>query len=512
MSARTVVISPAPTANGDLHLGHIAGPFLAADVHTRYARSQGREVVLGTGFQDTSTFVVTTAHRRGVTPAELVATSAAQISASLAAMGIGVDGYTGDDDRFTKWVVDFIGRLYSAGKLELRTMKFPYSSRTGQFLVDGFASGGCPECLAECCAGLCESCGQLVAAGDLLDVRSTLDPTEPVVLREADVLVLPVERYRSQLREHFAAHASGLRPHMAQALEQMLARPLPDFPVTYPISWGIEVPFPEVAGQRVNPNAEPMAWSMHCSALSSEARGAAAGAEDALWLAGAGSEIVYFLGFDNIYPFAIAGPAMLLASEGRYDLPARYLTNEFYELDHRKFSTSRGHVVWSRELAAEVPRDLIRFHLAATSPEHQRTSFGREALVRVTSSRLVEPWNVVADKVNRWVGRGPLPVSSRSRRGAARMAERFAASYELAGFSLNRAAETIADQLARLAGREVTAASAGDFCFEVDRLLRGAAPILIDLAAEVLGEDGGAEARSFTPVALPRLASAEVRS
>ena len=169
-------------------------------------------------------------------------------------------------------------------------------------------------------------------------------------------------------------------------------------------------------------------------------------------------------------------------------------------------------MVWSRELAAEVPRDLIRFHLAATSPEHQRTSFGREALVRVTSSRLVEPWNVVADKVNRWVGRGPLPVSSRSRRGAARMAERFAASYELAGFSLNRAAETIADQLARLASREVTAASAGDFCFEVDRLLRGAAPILIDLAAEVLGEDGGAEARSFTPVALPRLASAEVRS
>jgi len=507
MSARTVVISPAPTANGDLHLGHIAGPFLAADVHTRYARSQGREVLLGTGFQDTSTFVVTTAVRRGVTPEELVATSAAQIAASLAAVGIGVDGYTGDDDRFTKWVVDFVARLHSAGKLELRTMKFPYSPKSGQFLVDGFASGSCPECLADCCAGLCESCGQLVAAGDLLDVRSTLDSTDPVELREADVLVLPVEKYRAGLQAHFAAHASGMRPHMAQAMASMLARPLPDFPVTYPTSWGIEVPFPEVAGQRVNPNAEPMAWSMHATAL---AAGSAAGSsEDELWLAGAGSEVVYFLGFDNIYPFAIAGPAMLLALDGRYDLPARYLTNEFYELDHKKFSTSRGHVVWSRELAAEVPRDLIRFHLAATSPEHQRTSFSRDALTRVTSARLVEPWNRVADKVNRFVGLGPLPVSPRSRRAAARMASRFAESYELDGFSLNRAAETITEQLARLDARTVTGADAGGFCFEVDRLLRGAAPILVDLAERVLGEDAGADAESFTPARLPRLREAE---
>ena len=186
-----------------------------------------------------------------------------------------------------------------------------------------------------------------------------------------------------------------------------------------------------------SPNAEPMAWSMHCSALSAESRGNGTGTEDALWLAGGGSEIVYFLGFDNIYPFAIAGPAMLLAFDGRYELPTRYLTNEFYELDHRKFSTSRGHVVWGRELAAEVPRDLIRFHLASTSPEHQRTSFSRDGLVRVTESRLVGPWNRIADRVGQWAGRA-LPVSERSRRAAARIVDRFAACYELDGFSLNR--------------------------------------------------------------------------
>jgi methionyl-tRNA synthetase len=511
MSARTLVIAPAPTANGDLHLGHLAGPFLAADVYTRYARSQGREVLLGTGFQDTSTFVVTTARRRGVRPADLVATSAAQIASTLRAAGISVDGYTGDDDRFTGWVVDFLGRLYDTGRLELRTMKFPYSERTGQFLVDGFAVGGCPECLADGCAGLCESCGALVSAGDLIGLRSALDPDDPVTLREADVLVLPVERYRDRLREHFATHAAGMRPHMAQAMAGMLARPLPDFPVTYPIEWGIRVPFAGVAGQVVNPNAEAMAWSMHCSALAAEGRGVATDAEDELWLAGSGSEIAYFLGFDNIFPFAIAGPAMLMAFGDRYELPGFYLTNEFYELDHQKFSTSRGHVVWGRDLAAEVPRDLIRFHLAATSPEHQRTNFSRDALTRVTTMRLVEPWNRVAERVNRRAGHGPLPVPTASRRAAARMAERFAAAYELPGFSLNRAAEAIADHLARLAGRPpaVTDAEAGGLCYEVLALVRAAAPILIDLADEVLGDDPGPAptgVTSITPAVLPRLA------
>ncbi len=514
MSARTVIISPAPTANGDLHLGHLAGPFLAADVHARYARARGREVLLGTGFQDTSTFVVTTAHRLGVEPARLVADSAAAIESTLRCLGIGVDGYTGDDDRFTAWVVEFLARLRAAGVLRVRPVALPYSERTGRFLVDGFASGGCPHCLAEGCAGLCESCGHVVAAGDLIGVRSTLDPDDPVVLREVEVLVFPLEPYRERLRAHHTEHAAGMRPHLAQALQRVLARPLPDFPVTYPIPWGIAAPFAEVPGQVVNPNAEPMAWSMHCSALAARNRGAEVAGEDELWLAGGGSEIVYFLGFDNFYPFAVAGPAMLMALGDRYELPTRFLTNEFYQLDDEKFSTSRGHVISGRDLAARVPRDLIRFHLAASSPEHQRTSFGMDALRRVTQQRLVAPWNRLAQEVDRWVGRGPLPVSAHARAAAARTAEQFAACYELEWFSLNRAAEAITDQLARLDRGPVAEADAGDLCFEVGWLVRQAAPILVDLATAVLGAGGGpgadpAATTSVTPVALPRLAGVE---
>jgi methionyl-tRNA synthetase len=509
MSDRVMVISPAPTANGDLHLGHIGGPFLAADVYRRYQRALGREVSLGTGFQDTSTYVVTTANRLGMTPKSLVARSAAQIEATLTTMGIDVDGFTGDDGRFVKGVLDFLERLHAAGKFRLRTMLFPYSPCTGEYLVDGHVRGGCPFCLADGNGGLCESCGHPIAPGELVDPRSVIHPDEPVEMREATVLVLPMEDYRDQLREYYASHTWAIRPHMAQLIEEILARPLRDYPITYPISsWGIPAPFPEVAGQVINPNAETMGWSIHCTALSAERSGAAPAAEDQLWLADAGTRVVYFLGFDNTYPFAVVGLTMLLASDGRYLLPDAFVTNEFYELDNEKFSTSRGHVVWGTDLAAQTPRDLIRFHLAATSPEHQRTDFSRAALARVTESRLVRPWNRIAARVDEWVGGGPRPVSDRSRVAATRIVARFAACYELAGFSLNRAAQTLTEQLLRLDQWAAHPDAAGDFCHQVEVVLRCAAPILIDLAGQTLTDpaiSGCESATSITPGRLSRL-------
>lgn len=509
MNDTTLIISPAPTANGDLHLGHIAGPFLAADVHARYLRSTGRRALLATGTQDTSTYVVTTARRRGLPPRELARRSTAQVEVSLAAMGIACDAFTRDEDAFSKTLLQFVEGLYASGKLELRRMSFPYNPATGEFLADGFAQGACPRCLASGCAGLCESCGSVVAAGDLIDALDSLDPSAPVEAREVEVLVLPLEQYRERLRAHFAAHQRSMRPHMAQALAEMLSRPLADFPVTFPISWGVPAPFPEVSGQSINPNAEPAAWSIYCGAVASEQSGAVGSSDDELWRADAGTRVVYFLGFDNTYPFAVAATAMLMATEGRYVLPADFVTNEFYELDNAKFSTSRGHVVRAGDLAATVPRDLIRFYLSATSPENQRTSFTHEALTQVTTTRLVQPWNRIADRMETLLGGEALTVSVRSRLAAERVRSRFAACFELDYFSLTRAAEVLTDQLARLAAWEITD-DAGDFCHEVEVVLRCAAPILVDLAGEVLTDlafptVGGPT--SVTPFALPSLVS-----
>jgi len=504
---RLMVISPGPTANGDLHLGHLAGPFLAADIFTRYARAVGKDVLFGTGVHSTQNYIVTTARRLGMRPEDLRDRSAGQIEKTLAAVGIEADGFVRFDDRYLETVMAFFDRLHAGGKLRLRRMRFPYSARSGEYLTDAYVRGGCSICMADGCAGLCENCGHWVASGDLIDPRSALHPGDPVELREEEVLVLPLEEHRDGLVDYFARHGASLRPRMAQLIEEMLSRPLPDYPVTLPISWGIPAPFPEVAGQVIYSDAETIAWSMHCTALSAEGRGAVSGTGEELWFSEAGTKVVYFLGSDAGSAFAVVGVAMLLALGG-YVLPEQFVTNEFYELDNDKFSTSRGHLVTGRQLASEVPKDLIRFYLAATSPEFQRTNFTREALARVTERRLVGPWNRVAAKVDRWAGRGALPVSERSRTAAARIVERFAAAYDIRWFSLTSAAFTLTEQLARLDRWEVRPGEAGDFCHEVDVFLRCAAPILIDLA-EALPDTvipGRPDAMAFTPGRLPRLA------
>ncbi|WP_314244924.1 class I tRNA ligase family protein [Streptomyces kutzneri] len=505
---RTLVIAPGPTANGDLHLGHLAGPFLAADVCARYARSTGQDVLFGTGVHFTQNYIVTTARRLGVPPEELRVRSAAQVEETLAAVGIEPDGFVRFGDRYVKTVRHFFERLHSMGKLRLRAVKFPYAPHTGEYLTDAYVRGGCPVCLAEGCAGLCENCGHWIASADLIAPRSTLDPDGPVELREQQVLVLPLEDHREALVEYFAGRGTTMRPRLAQMIEEILARPLPDYPVTLPISWGIPAPFPEVAGQVIYADAETIAWSMHGTALAAERRGAVLAADDELWFSDAGTQVAYFFGSDAGFAFAVAGAAMLLALGG-YTLPEHFVTNEFYELDHDKFSTSRGHVVTGRELAAEVPRDLVRFYLAATGPDFQRTNFNRAALEHVTGTRLVQPWNRVVDKVAAWADRGPLPVSGRSRAAAGLMLERFAAAYDVRRFSLTSVAFTLSEQLARLDRWEAGPGDAGDFCHEVEVFLRCAAPVLIDLAGEALPErtiPARPETTQVTPVRLPRLA------
>lgn len=496
MAKRTVVLVPSPNANGDLHVGHLAGPFLASDTYVRFLRATGEQVLYATGLQETQTFVVSTARRLGTTTDQLCALSSTAVQRTLAAMGISIDAFAHGDDRFRRDVLDFLGRLRAAGKLRLKEMPFLYSTRTGEYLVDGYVRGACPVCLADGCGGVCESCGHPIYPGDLINPRSTADPDDVLVLRDVPVLVMPVEEYREQIAAFFDGQAELLRPHMLQAVREMLAKPLADYPITYPIGWGVPTPFPEVAGQVVSPWAEVMGWVFQASALAGEAHGMRLAADDELWLAGSGTNTVYFCGFDNTHPFAILGFAQLMACGGRYVLPQALVTNEFYELDNDKFSTSGGHVLGGLQLATTFPRDSIRFYLASTSPEYQRTNFSLAAMTSVVARRLSGPWNRLADAVNARLdsgensGDGMLAVSARARANAAAMVDRFHANYRLPGFSLNRTAETIVsqlDRLQRLATSATATAGIGDICHEVEVFVRCAAPVLIDLADRVLG-------------------------
>lgn len=496
---RVVIIGPPPTPNGDLHVGHIAGPYLAADIHARYLRLTGRRVIYTSGTDDSQTYVVATAARKGTTPPALAAESWHRIRATFERAGIALDGFAPFDGGYRAAVLDFVTRLHAAGKLRRRTVRLPYATRSAQFLVEGLVSGDCPLCLATSRGGLCETCGHPNNFDELLEPRSTIDPSEEVVPREATILVLPLEDYREQLTAYHTAMEAAWRPHIVQLMRELLARPLPDFPITYPLSWGIPAPFPETPGQVLNAWAEGMPASMYCTAVAQRELGEDPATDDEAWLAGSGTRLVYFLGFDNAYFWAVTHLALLLAHDGRYVLPQQVVCNEFYELENEKFSTSSGHVVWVADLLEEVPRDLVRFYLALSAPEHARTNFSRAALEKVTGERLVEPWNELANRLAKavaefGVGGDTLPVSAQARGRCATMAARFAACYELDGFSLHRAADLVVQHVDRLRRRATALpgdgqgraggdapALLGDLFAEVRTLAAAASPILADL-------------------------------
>jgi methionyl-tRNA synthetase len=530
-SRPVVIIGPPPTPNGDLHVGHMAGPYLAADVHARYLRAQGRPVIYATATDDSQTYVLASARKLGTTPEALARTSWHEIGRTLDVMDIAVDGFAPIGDDYRAAVLDFLTELYAAGKFRLRTVRLPYSEKHGEFLMEGLIEGECPVCLAESRGGQCETCGHAIDVDELIDPRSRLDPTDVLTTREAQILVLPMEEYRDRLTAYHRSREPHWRPHVVQLARELLARPLPDFPITYPTGWGIPAPFAETPGQVINAWAEGMAQWMYCTTHAARRMGQEVGAYDEPWRAERDIQLVYFLGFDNGYICGMAHVALLLAHEGRYVLPDTIVSNEFYELENEKFSTSKGHVVRVQDLLAEVPRDLVRFYLALTCPEHQRTNFSRTALDEITARRLVEPWHRLAELLGRAAaldGAAALPVSAAARGRVAAMLERFRACYELPGFSLTRAADLVVVQLDRLLRRasrlgglvEANAAGGreqlGDLFLEVNALVTGAAPIMTDLAAAVARAGGviGAfgpdalDVPAVAPFALPPIAGA----
>ena len=522
-----IVLGPNPTPNGGMHLGHIAGPYLAGDVYARYQRARGRDVIFSTGTDDSQTFVLATARRRGVSPEELCVSSTEAIREALTAIGISFDGFGPFDDTYRATVLDYFAALHAAGKFRLRTVRMPFLERTGEFIVEGLIEGDCPVCLSSSRGGLCETCCHPNNFDELIDPHSTIDRGEIPVTRPATILVFPMEEYRERLIAYHEAWAPYWRPHMVQMVRELLSRPLADLPVTYPISWGMPAPFPETPGQVLNAWLELIPAGMYTTSYCAARRGRDI-PPGQLWLPAENRRLVHFLGFDNAYFFCLAHMALLMAhGDDAYIRPEWILANEFYELESEKFSTSAGHVVSVQDLLSEVPRDVARLYLALTAPEYQRTTFSRAGLDKIASRRLADPWNQLAATLGKAVanasGCAPLPVTDGGRARAEAMRARFDTCYEVPGYSLNRAAETILIQISRLArhaagldGTPLADAGPrwGDLFLETKALLALAAPILIDLSAAASrsgGYDGVltagafdvADVMPFTPPALP---------
>ncbi|MFK8846354.1 class I tRNA ligase family protein [Streptomyces sp. Ac-502] len=346
----------------------------------------------------------------------------------------------------------------------------------------------------------------------MLDPRHALDPRETVIFREERILVLPMEEYRAELTAHLDAVAGRWRPHPLRLARELLARPLPVIPVTFPGTWGVPAPFEDFAGQIVYPWAEAMPASMYATWW---AHGSPADLPyDAFWKADRDAELVYFHGFDNVYHWSVMDLVLLLAHGDRYIRPYASVCNEFYELEHAKFSTSRNHVVRAGDLVADVPRDIARYYLALTAPERERTNFDPAELA---AHPLAGEWNELAAVVDTLLaGRDfqePLPVTDEGRRADARLAARLRACFAPETFSLARAARLIAERTAELRDTAAGFAAPGDFLLAVRTLLAWSAPILVDVGRRAA--EGGVDlslsgardtvVEKIAPFRLPRL-------
>lgn len=433
--AALIVTLPPPTPNGGLHVGHLSGPFLSADVFTRAARLQGASVFTSCYSDVNQSYVRVTAARQKRDPHELCEYWTGDIIATLERYAIAVDDYFPVDGASERSVRRLFVDLYERGLLVRKPFPVYRSPATGEHLDEAGVSGFCPACLAHSKCGICESCSSVNDPLTLLNPSVTLTGETGLQVEYVELMVLELERLRDNIAQVYERNPR-FRPRFKWVVEDALAAKLPDFPVTTPGSWGFAIDHPDFPGQVINAWPEIMAQQIYGHRRAMERDGAL----------GASPDVVNFYGFDNAYFYAVVHAALLsVIDDGRW-LPHGSVNNEFYNLDHAKFSTSNNHVIWAGDLLARHGADEIRFFAAWNNPGTEKANFNEADMAAVLRRTLHGVWATIAARYNARIEAGEQPIGSPSAAaegaGAAALARIFA-SYSLERFHLRQGAEDV---------------------------------------------------------------------
>lgn len=373
-SGVTVIVIPQPTVNGPLHIGHLSGPYLAADIASRAARARGDRVLTLAGVDVHPNYVLTKAENLGMDATEMVARFRGQISRAFELAGIGYDVFLDpEEDKFQRAVTGMLTELVAAGSARLREVTMHVCTDCGRTMHHSYVVGKCPLCGAGANGLSCEPCGGFTSAELLVDASCARCGGGLSPLR-VTVPVLPLEEYRSHLLAEW--QQAELPGRVRAALAHYLTAPLPDYPLAYPTNWGIECTG-ELAGLRVDFPAElgfsylyGPAQALDPAADTLAARVAAWAEVDGVW---------HFNGIDNAFYFGILYPAILAAAGIDRPLLRGATVNELYLLDGQKFSTSRNHALWADEFLAEEDRELVRLYLSWDRPDRYESNFTEES-------------------------------------------------------------------------------------------------------------------------------------
>ncbi len=390
---RTLITSALPYANGPVHIGHLAGVYVPADIYARYLRlMKGEEVIFIGGSDEHGVPITLKAKKEGITPQDVVDKYHAMIKDSFARLGISFDIYSRTSAPIHHETASaFFKKLYNEGKFVEKTSEQYFDEDTKQFLADRYIVGTCPRCGFERAYGdQCESCGTSLSPTELINPCSMLSGNTPV-LKETKHWYLPLDQYEPWLKEWILEGHREWKPNVYGQCKSWIDSGLQPRAVTRDLDWGVPVPLDEATGKVLYVWFDaPIGYISATRELTPDWK---------KWWKDPDTRMIHFIGKDNIVFHCIIFPAMLKA-EGSYILPDNVPANEFLNLEGEKISTSRNWAIWLHEYLEEFPgkEDVLKYVLTANAPETKDNDFTWKDFQTHNNSELVA---ILGNFVNR---------------------------------------------------------------------------------------------------------------
>ena len=367
---RTTVTAALPYANGGVHIGHLAGVYIPADIYVRYLRLKGEEVAFICGSDEHGVPITIRAKKEGITPQDVVDRYHQLIKDSFSDFGISFDIYSRTTSETHKQTAsDFFKHLLDNNKLQEGETEQLYDEEAHQFLADRYITGECPHCHNQGAYGdQCESCGRDLSPTELINPKSTISGSTPV-LRKTKNWYLPLNDYQAWLKEWILEGHKEWRANVYGQCKSWLDLDLQPRAMTRDLDWGIPVPVEGAEGKVLYVWFDaPIGYISNTKELYPN--------DWKKWWQDPETRLVHFIGKDNIVFHCIIFPSMLKA-HGDYILPENVPANEFLNLEDNKISTSRNWAIWLHEYLQELPnkQDVLRYVLTANAPETKDNNF-----------------------------------------------------------------------------------------------------------------------------------------
>ena len=392
---RTLVTCALPYANGPVHIGHLAGVYVPADIYVRYLRMRGEDVLYVCGSDEHGVPITIKAQKEGCTPQDIVDRYHKIIKNSFTGLGINFDIYSRTSSKtHHKNAADFFRRLYDEGKFIEKVSEQYYDEEAKTFLADRYITGTCPRCGAEGAYGdQCEKCGATLSPDELINPKSALSGGE-LVKKETKHWYLPLDQYEKWLSEWILEGHKEWRSNVYGQCKSWIDGGLQPRAVSRDLNWGVPVPVEGSEGKVLYVWFDaPIGYISNTQELLPQTW--------EKWWKSEDTKLVHFIGKDNIVFHCIVFPSMLKA-DGSYILPDNVPANEFLNLEGDKISTSRGWAVWLHEYLEQFPgkEDVLRYVLTANAPETKDNDFSWKDFQARNNSELVA---ILGNFVNRAV-------------------------------------------------------------------------------------------------------------